>query len=257
VPEPDASEGLASDYPQVVGILPALMRPLAETATMGIDFQSLTAHDLRSPLTAVMIQLEILAGRLEGEDADLATGALHSARRMGRLVDQLLAVSGVDRGQARAHVPVDLGEIATDVVDELECMTQDHLLSITTERAVVSGVRDDLHRLILNLIDNALVHTPRGTEIDVTVVASETSATVTVHDNGPGIPAELESCHRSHHGRGPRSVTLGFGLCPDMRAIQDVRPRHSPSEVARPLPMRRYRNSASCGASGNLIVQGE
>jgi two-component system, OmpR family, sensor kinase len=200
------------------------MRSLSETATAGIDFQSVAAHDLRSPLAAVIIQLEILAGRLEGEDAELATGALHSARRMGRLVDQLLAVSGVDGAETRAHVPVDLGEVAMDVVDELECMTGDHLVSITSERAVVSGVHDDLDRLILNLVDNALVHTPGGTEIDVTVAASETSATVIVRDNGPGIPAELESRVFERFVRGPDDGSGGLGL--GLAIVRDLAQAH-------------------------------
>jgi two-component system, OmpR family, sensor kinase len=188
------------------------MPPLAETATLGIDFQSVAAHDLRSPLATVVIQLEILADRLRGEEAELATGALNSARRMGRLVDQLLAVSRLDGGQAGDRVPVDLGEVATDVVDELECMTEDHLVSIRADRAVVSGVRDDLHRLIFNLVDNALAHTPAGTEIEVRIAATGTSASVTVQDNGPGIPAELESRIFERFVRGTDDGSEGSGL---------------------------------------------
>jgi signal transduction histidine kinase len=159
---------------------------------VGIDFQSVAAHDLRSPLAAVVIQLEVLADTLKGEEAQLAAGALHSARRMGRLVEQLLAVARLDAGQVRDRVPVDVGEVVMDVVDELECMTRKHRLCVTVDRAVVRGIRDDLHRLVFNLVENALSHTPAGTKIEVSVGAARGVVTVTVQDSGPGIPPELE-----------------------------------------------------------------
>jgi two-component system, OmpR family, sensor kinase len=156
-----------------------------------IDFQSVAAHELRTPLAAVLVQLEVLAGKLEGEDLELTLGALRSTRRIERLVEQLLAVSRLDAGRRREGVRVDLADVVLDVADELECVARGHRLSISADTAPVCGVRDDLHRLILNMIDNALTHTPAGTEIEVLVAADRTSATVTVQDKGPGIPPEL------------------------------------------------------------------
>ena len=98
--------------------------------------------------------------KLEGEDLELALGALRSTRRIERLVEQLLAVSRLDAAGTREGVRVDLADVVLDVAEELECIARGHRVSIGVDAAPVCGVRDELHRLILNMIDNAVTHTP-------------------------------------------------------------------------------------------------
>lgn len=99
--------GLASEDAPIVRDRALAMSTLAQTVATEFDFQSIAAHELRTPFAAVLVQLEILADRVEGEEAELAEGALRSTRRIGRLVGQLLAVSYLDAGQRRERVPVD------------------------------------------------------------------------------------------------------------------------------------------------------
>ena len=184
-------------------------------AVPAIDLQSVAAHELRTPLAAVLVQLEVLAGKLEGEEAELALGALRSTRRIERLLEQLQAVSRLDAAGTREGARVDLADVVIDVADELEWVARGHRLSISADAAPVYGVRDDLHRLVLNMIDNALAHTPIGTDIEVIVAADRTSATVTVQDNGPGIPPELNSriFERFVRGNdGSRGCGLGLAI---------------------------------------------
>jgi two-component system, OmpR family, sensor kinase len=114
-----------------------------------IDFQAVAAHELRTPLSAVLLQLEVLARKLEGEDLELALGALRSTRRIERLLEQLLAVSRLEAAETREGVRVDLADTVLDVADELEWLPRGHRLSISADAAPVCGVRDELHRLIL------------------------------------------------------------------------------------------------------------
>jgi two-component system, OmpR family, sensor kinase len=197
--------------PGVRMIHPA-MHPLARTLDPDSDFHLLAAHELRTPLAAVQLQLELLSDRLEGENADIAGAALFSTQRVARIVEQLLAVSRLDAGHERLPGPVDLADVVLDVADELECLTRGHRLITCVDEATVIGVRDDLHRLVLNLVDNALSHTPPGTVIEVIVRAGRGVATVVVQDNGPGIPEGLSGCVFERFVRGPADGSEGSGL---------------------------------------------
>ncbi len=93
-------------------------------------------------------------------------------------------------GPGRAG-PTDLADVLLEAASELGPMAEDHELSIDARPAVVPGVRDDLHRLTLNLIENAARHTPAGTHIRAVHRVEDGVAVLTVEDDGPGIPPEL------------------------------------------------------------------
>jgi signal transduction histidine kinase len=85
-----------------------------------------------------------------------------------------------------------LGDVLLEVVSELGPVADDHELSISAQSIVVAGARDELHRMTLNLIENAIRHTPPGTHVRASTAASDGEAVLTVEDDGPGIPPELE-----------------------------------------------------------------
>jgi two-component system, OmpR family, sensor kinase len=205
------------------------MRSLARPVDLDSDFQLLAAHELRTPLTAVLVQLELLSDRLGGEDADIAEAALSSTRRVSRLVEQLLAVSRLDAGRSPASAPVDLAGVALDVADELECLAGGHRVVTLVEQATVLGVRDDLHRLVFNLVDNALSHTPEGTVVEVVVKAGRGVVTVVVQDNGPGIPEGLRGRVFERFVRGPSDGSEGSGL--GLAIVSDVARAHGGTVV--------------------------
>jgi two-component system, OmpR family, sensor kinase len=72
----------------------------------------------------VLVQLEVLVRKLEGEDLELALGALRSTRRIERLLEQLPAVSRLDAAGTREDARVDLADVVLDVAEELECVAQ-------------------------------------------------------------------------------------------------------------------------------------
>jgi signal transduction histidine kinase len=99
-----------------------------------------------------------------------------------------------------------------DVADELECLTTGRQVLTRVDRAEVIGARDDLHRLVFNLVDNALSHTSVGTVVEVTAKAARGTVTVTVQDNGPGIPEGLRGHVFERFVRGPHDGSKGAGL---------------------------------------------
>jgi signal transduction histidine kinase len=155
------------------------------------EFVADASHELRTPLTSVLTSLELLSEELGGEQADTAQAALRSARRMRRLVGDLLLLARVDAKRVQPHEPLPLDEVLMEAASEIGPVADDHALEIDAEPAVVSGVRDDLHRLVLNLIENAVKHTPAGTHVRASSAMSNGDALLVVEDDGPGIPGEL------------------------------------------------------------------
>jgi signal transduction histidine kinase len=103
-------------------------------------------------------------------------------------------------------------------------MTDDHELSIHAEPALVPGVRDDLHRLTLNLIENAMRHTPPGTHVRASSGTDNGDATLIVEDDGPGIPPDLEQRVFERFVRGGGDGARGSGL--GLAIVQAVAESH-------------------------------
>jgi signal transduction histidine kinase len=162
------------------------------------EFVADASHELRTPLTSVLSNLELLQSTLEGEDAEIAESALRSSRRMRRLVADLLLLARADAGRVATRQSVDLRTVVRDAAGEAMPLAEGHNLTVSipgsdAPRPVVHGSADDLHRLVLNLIENALRHTPDGTSVRVAVEAEGAHAVIRVGDDGPGIPDELRA----------------------------------------------------------------
>ena len=91
-------------------------------------------------------------------------------------------------------------------------MADNHELSIDARPVVVEGVRDELHRLMLNLLENAVRHTPPGTRVEASTRADGDAGTVVVQDSGPGIAPELAERVFDRFVRGGRDGAKGSGL---------------------------------------------
>jgi signal transduction histidine kinase len=176
------------------------------------EFVADASHELRTPLTSLLANLELLAEELDDDQADTAQAALRSARRMRRLVGDLLLLARADARRAQSRGPTDLRDVLLEAASELGPMAEDHELSIDAQSAVVPGVRDDLHRLTLNLIENAARHTPPGTHIRASTTIDNGTAVLTVEDDGPGIPPELGMRVFDRFVRGAGTGTRGSGL---------------------------------------------
>jgi two-component system OmpR family sensor kinase len=226
LPQPQADDEVAELARTLEGMLAALdaERSTAEGMLQRQrEFVADASHELRTPLTSVLANLELLAEELEGDQAETAQAALRSTRRMRRLVGDLLLLARADARRSQPRRRTDLAVVLTEVAAELGPVTDDHELSIDAEPAVVYGVRDDLHRLALNLIENAVRHTPPGTKVRACTETSNGSATLTVEDNGQGIDPELRGrvFERFVRGGGDGGRGSGLGLA-IVRAVAEA-----------------------------------
>jgi two-component system, OmpR family, sensor kinase len=124
----------------------------------------------------------------------------------------LLLLARADAQRVPPHRPTDLGDVLTEAAGELGPVADYHDLAVEPGRAVVSGVRDDLHRLALNLIENALGHTPPGTHVRARTATEDGNGILVVEDDGPGIAPELERRIFDRFVRGGRDGGRGSGL---------------------------------------------
>jgi two-component system OmpR family sensor kinase len=217
VPQSEADDEVAELARTLQGMLQSLDDAHAETEAM-LDrqrrFVADASHELRTPLTSVLANLELLAESLHGEEGDAARSALRSSRRMRRLVADLLLLARSDVGRVVSRQPVDLGQVALEAAAELGHLSGEHELSIDARPAVLHGDHDELFRLVLNLVENALRHTPPGTAITVSTTTTDDTAALTVEDHGPGVPADLAPTlfERFVRGAGDRGGSFGLGL---------------------------------------------
>ncbi len=226
LPRVRANDEVAKLARTLDGMLEALDAARGETETMlerQREFVADASHELRTPLTSVLANLELLAEELAGEQAESAQAALRSTRRMRRLVGDLLLLARADARREQPRRRIDLADTLTEVAAELGPMSVHHELSIQANPAPVEGAGDDLHRLALNLIENALRHTPPGTHISAQTGTENGHAELIVEDDGPGIPREIERrvFERFVRGGGDGGRGSGLGLA-IVRAVVEL-----------------------------------
>jgi two-component system OmpR family sensor kinase len=215
IPHPEAEDEIAELARTLEEMLSALDASRTRTQTMlerQREFVADASHELRTPLTSVLANLEILAEELEGEQSETAEAALRSTRRMRRLVGDLLLLARADAQRSRPHRSTDLGQVLVEAAAELGPMADKHELLVHAEPAPVLGARDELHRLILNLLENAVRHTPPDTRVRAATATDGEEVVLVVEDEGPGIPAELAERVFERFVRGGRDGGRGSGL---------------------------------------------
>ena len=222
----DEVSDLANTFEDMLSELSAARGETEATLARQRKFVADASHELRTPLTSILANLELLEAELAGEQRDMADSALRSSRRMRRLVADLLLLARADAGREQPRGPVDLAAVAAEAAREAAALSAEHPLSLDLPRPVmVNGVADDLHRLAGNLIENALIHTPPGTPVTVSVRGDGTNAVLEVSDRGPGVPQEMrdrvfERFARVDGDAAPRGSS-GLGLA-IVRAVTDA-----------------------------------
>jgi two-component system OmpR family sensor kinase len=217
VPQPKSDDEVAELARTLEGMLRELDAARGETEAMLArqrQFVADASHELRTPLTSVLANLELLADSLHGDHADAARSALRSSQRMRRLVADLLLLARTDVGRVTRREPCDLAQVVVEAAGELGPVSVEHEIMLDVRPAIVEASRDELHRLTINLLENALRHTPPGTRIRVWTDTNGSEATLIVQDDGPGVPPELAPTifERFVRGAGDRGGSFGLGL---------------------------------------------
>ena len=178
------------------------LTPLRRVEEMRADFVANASHELRTPLAALSGFIETLQGSAR-DDASARQRFLaimqEQARRMARLIDDLLSLSRIElNAHRRPDTQVDLVPIVRQVVDGLQTLARDRGVTIqidAVQALTVLGDRDELVRVFENLVENALKYGAAGKRVDIklaqaTSPTGEPEAQASVHDYGPGIAPE-------------------------------------------------------------------
>jgi signal transduction histidine kinase len=201
------------------------------------EFVADASHELRTPLTSIQANLELLqaAGAGSKDDRHAVDSALSSTKRMSGLVSDLLLLARADAGRRVATTDMDLGAIAAGALEEVQPLAGGRRLESQLEGPLpLQGNPDELHRLVRNLLENAVRHTPERTTVVLTARRDGDQALLEVVDDGPGIPAEMEDqvFDRFVRGDGPADTAAGGGSGLGLAIVKAVAESHGGSVSA-------------------------
>ena len=182
------------------------------------EFIANASHELRTPLFALGGFLELMADEELDEPTrrEFLETMREQVERLAKLATDLLDLSRLDAGRLNVeHEPVDLGEVARVVAEEFRVLAEQrgHPVEVVVEGHPIARA-DELRVLQVcrALLDNALVHTPRGTHVTLRARADREHAYLEVEDDGPGVPAEHAPHVFDRFYRAEGGVASGSGL---------------------------------------------
>jgi signal transduction histidine kinase len=208
-----------SEVGQFAATINTLIATVERALRQQREFLADTSHELRSPLTVVLANLNLLRRDLDPHERELSVDeATSEAQRMRRLIDELLLRAQADAARVIARAPLRLDELVTEAVTAAQRLAPDHVYQLEIGAPlVVIGDEERLTQLVRNLLENAAKYTPPGTTVDVRLRQSGSVAQLIVADTGPGIAAEhlahlWDRYYRVDEVRSRESGGTGLGL---------------------------------------------
>lgn len=189
---------LASHPPELhllIGAINDLMARLGGALSVQRNFLADAAHELRTPITALRLQLQLLERARDQAEREEAQQELRAGvARAQHLVEQLLQLSrlGPEAPPLKSE-PIDLSDLVRSTVSRLSARADELGIDLGAASEGLVRTHGDVHQLAVlldNLVENALRYTPRGGKVDVSASLDEGRPCLTVADNGPGVPAE-------------------------------------------------------------------
>jgi signal transduction histidine kinase len=228
----DANARLANltrDLSQKHAALAAAKAELERVAALRDASIATLSHDIRSPLTAVVLAsraLDASAASSAPEDVSRRAAAIgRNAKRILRLVDELLDAARIDSGAVEIAVqPVSLAAVACDVLESVEPIASEggvRMELVATRDGTVAADPTRLYQILSNLVTNAVRHSPRGACVRVLVGEGDGAVRCVVRDEGAGVPADLRAqvFERFRLG-GKHAGSAGLGLYITRRLVE-------------------------------------
>lgn len=215
--------GRHNEFNQLAYSFNAMLNRIEELMAEIVSVTNDIAHDLRTPISRLRAELASIAVKVgAGPVRQDLNRAIADSDEILKMFTSMLRIAEIE-GFARRErfVAIDLGSLAERVVDGLEPMIVDSGRVVVTSLALLCVVRGDrqlLMRLIVNLIENAVLHTPEGATIRLSVAHAGETVALEVRDDGPGIRADqmataLRRFGRLDRSRGQTGHGLGLPLC--------------------------------------------
>ncbi len=219
---PLPATGLPQELLPLAGSLNDLLARLDDALSAQRRFTADAAHELRTPLAALRLQVDLAERTTDAARGPAFTELKAGVDRAARLVEQLLTLARLEpEAPTREFGPVDLASVAREAIVARAALAADRNIDLGLVRGASVALRGDpanIATLVANLLDNALRYTPAGGRIDVGVDDDGGQALLTVGDNGPGIPvaervAVFERFHRGVHADATGGIDgSGLGL---------------------------------------------
>jgi two-component system OmpR family sensor kinase len=214
---PLSERALPDELQPLAASLNGLLDRLSSAIASQRRFTADAAHELRTPLAALKLQLDLARRASEPHEVAAAFDDLEAGvARASHVVEQLMTLARVEpEAMAQTRTECDIVVLAKDAIVARAALAADKSIDLGLARetpAVVTGDPASLGILLSNLIDNALRYTPRGGRIDVSVDRDDGGVTLSVADTGPGIPAEARERVFDRFYRGDDNVEPGSGL---------------------------------------------
>ena len=190
------SVNVAKEVKPLVVSINGLLQRLQEDREAHKRFLSNAAHQLRTPLAGLKTQTELALRQKDQEEIQESLRHINtSAKRATRLAQQLLALARVEPAVFKniAREAIDLNAIAKDACNEIIGQAIAKKIDLGFEGAssavIVNGDRGSLYEMVFNLLENAVLYTQKGGRVTIKVASSPAGASLSVEDNGPGIPS--------------------------------------------------------------------
>ena len=211
------------EYTQIAGEFNDLVDRLQETENARRRFVSDASHELKTPLAAIRLLTDSI---LQNENIDGATvrefvsDIGQEAERLSRITEDLLRLTRLDSGVAETPERVEISPVLERVVKMLRPVADEKDVSIVTacsDGVAAAATPGEIHQILYNLMENAVKYNRRGGFVRVSVDMGEETSTITVEDNGIGIPAEdlprvFERFYRVDKARSRAAGGTGLGL---------------------------------------------
>lgn len=227
---PVMEDGLPSEIAPVAQALNSLLARLQRAFAGQRAFVADAAHELRSPMTALKLQLHLLASAQSEAEKEAALRNLNAGvGRASQLIEQLLMAARTEIGAAATkQEPVDLAETMRHVIAEVFPLAEHRAIEMSMDAAEhvrITGDRAQLHILLRNLLDNAIRYTPAGGVVQARIEQTKDHVCVYVDDSGPGIPPEerKQVFRRFYRGHSVSASGNGLGLA----IVKNIVARHN------------------------------
>ncbi|QIL83443.1 two-component sensor histidine kinase [Diaphorobacter sp. HDW4A] len=240
---PVATQGLPDEVRPLVNELNELLSRMQRAFEAQQHFVADAAHELRSPLAALRLQVQGLQrAQDDASRAQAASRLVTGIDRATRLVEQLMVLARQEeRAASGANLqPVRLDELAAQAVADAAPFAAQRNIDLGLPEAAVVTVPaqvEALRVLMRNLIDNAIKYTPEGGIVDVRVQTAGMDALIIVEDSGPGIPKErrVDAMRRFHRGEQEGTAQVqGSGL--GLAIVETIAHAHGASVVLETAP---------------------
>jgi two-component system OmpR family sensor kinase len=212
------TQGLPTEVRPLVEEINLLLRRMRQAFDAQKNFVADAAHELRTPLSALKLQVEQLRRSGTEKDRELAVQRLGTGiDRATRLVEQLLVLA---RQQANSDShsnakPIEINRLCLIAFNDVYPLAQQKKIDmglIQTDECYVMGQEEALRIMLRNILDNSIKYSPENSKIDLTVLLNGRSVSLVVEDSGPGIPESDFGRVMDRFYRIPGKLTSGSGL---------------------------------------------